>query len=366
MTKRFNICFFLFVLFLWGNPLSVFGSDIPEELAITNETIAADTTRTANRSISAGPRVTVPSQTNVYFHVLKPSGEIRLQPGFQVEEGAVFRAYLGKVPDNLPEPTGPCPEFVNGVITVSPGQNTTPRNVRIWMSEKADTLDGPLVFYWHGTGSPPDEAIIGLGQETIEAILAEGGIVAAPYHDPAAGEFPWFLTTYPINTQEDDLRVADEILACACEKIGIDTARIHSIGFSAGGLHTALMGFLRSNYIASVATYSGGIRDAASPLPNPNPANRFAAMILHGGPADVVFISFQQASESYRDLLVGEGHFAILCNHGMGHVIPTGARASVWRFFQDHRYEFDPSIYQTALPQGFPEYCSPCLQTPMR
>lgn len=341
--------------------ISTFGicGDVQDDVTITNENISADTTRTANRSISAGPEVTVGENANVYFHVIDDDGSITLKPNFSVAAGSTFRAYTAKVPENLPQSTGTCPDFVNGVITVSPAQNNTPRKIRIWMSEKTNTLDGPLVFYWHGTGGSPDEAITGLGEDTIAAILAEGGIVAAPYHDPEAGEFPWFLTTYPLNDREDDLRVADEILACADEKIGIDSARIHSLGFSAGGLHTAQMSFRRSSYIASVATYSGGIRDNATP-PNQYPANKFPAMILHGGITDVVFISFQKASESYRDLLVSKGHFAILCNHGMGHTIPTNARVSVWRFFQDHRYGFDPSIYQSTLPAGFLEYCSPC------
>lgn len=359
VKAHFATLFLLLLLFAGTRPLSVFGKDVPEELSITHETISSDTTRSAKRSISAGPGVAIQNGSNVYFHVLNPSGEIQLQPGFHAESGITFRAYLGKVPDTLPEPTGPCPDFVDGVITVSPAQNKIPRKVRVWMSEKANTLDGPLVFYWHGTGSSPDEAVIGLGEDTITAILAEGGIVAAPYHDPEAVQFPWFLTTYPLNSREDDLRVADEILACACEKIGIDTARIHSMGFSAGGLHTAQMSFRRSGYIASVATYSGGIRVFTSLPPNPYPANKFAAMIFHGGATDVMIIQFQQASECYRDVLVDEGHFAILCDHGMGHVIPTGARGSVWRFFQDHRYGFNPSIYQSTLPTDFPEYCSP-------
>jgi len=331
--------------------------DVQNDVTITNENISTDTTRTANKSISAGPEVTVGGNASVYFHVINSDGSITLNPNFSVVAGSALRVYIAKVPTNLPQSTGTCPDFIEGVISVSPAGNSQARNVKIWASDAANRLDGPIVFYWHGTGSSPDEALTGLGIDTIDAIKAEGGIVAAPYHDPDAGIYPWFLTTYPLQTREDDLRVADEILTCAIEKIGIDTSRIHSIGMSAGGLQTAQLSFRRSNYIASVATYSGGIISCDYPPPNQDPSNRFAAMILHGGDSDIVLISFKKASECYKNLLIANGNFAFMCDHGEGHTIPSGVQDDIWQFFRDHRYGFDPSIYESGLPSDFPSYC---------
>ncbi len=331
--------------------------DVQDDVVITNESISTDTTRTANKSINAGPGVPVGGNATVYFHVINNDGSITLKPNFSVAAGNTFRAYIGKVPPNLPQPTGICPDFTEGVITVSPAGNSEPRNVKIWISDAANTLDGPIVFYWHGTGGSPDEALTGLGSDTIDAIKAAGGIVAAPYHDPGAGTYPWFLTTYPLQVREDDLRVADEILACALEKIGIDTGRIHSIGTSAGGLQTSQFSFRRSNYIASVVTYSGGIWACNFPPPNQDPSNKFAAMIFHGGVNDIVIISFKAASECYKNLLTTNGNFAFICDHGKGHTIPSGVQNDVWQFFQDNRYGFDPSIYESGLPADFPSYC---------
>ena len=229
-----------------------------------------------------------------------------------------------------------------------------PRDVQIWISDAAKTLDGPLIFYWHGTGSSPVvEPPYGIGGANVAAIKDQGGIIAAPYHDPAAGQFPWFLTggTGP----EDDLRVADEILACAIEKVGVDTRHIHSMGMSAGGLNTTQMSYRRSGYLASVVTYSGGLLGMP---PNQDPSNKFAAMIFHGGATDMVVIGFQAVSEAYRDNLKGSGHFAFICDHGMGHSIPTDAVDSVRRFFEDHPYGTDPSPYVSGLPAGFPSYCA--------
>ncbi|MCP4676168.1 MAG: hypothetical protein GY854_11805 [Deltaproteobacteria bacterium] len=258
----------------------------------------------------------------------------------------------GLKPTDLPTPTGTCPDFKAGDVTFSPA-NIQERKVRIWMSDAANTKDGPLVFYWHGTGSNPNmEVPGGLGNQVMNQIKAEGGIIAAPYHDTAAGQFPWFLVT---GNRTDDLLVADEVLACAIEKLGMDTRRIYTLGMSAGGLHTAQMSFRRSNYIAGAVTYSGGI-SYGNP-PNKDPDNKFAAMIFHGGPDDVVVISFQQASNTYKTKLENGGHFAFICNHGNGHNIPFAATGSVWQFFQDHPYGTDPSPYESSLPNGFPDYC---------
>lgn len=259
----------------------------------------------------------------------------------------------GRMPDPrfIPRPNGDCPQFSEGRLEFR--AQGARRDVQIWMSaDAARAQDGPLVFYWHGTGSSPMEAQFGLGAAAISAIKAAGGIVAAPYHDDEAGTWPWFLVS---GNQDDDLRVADEVLACAIERVGVDLRRIHSIGMSAGGIQTVQMSYRRSGYLASVAVYSGG---QAAMIPSQDPMNKFAAMIFHGGPTDVVAnFPFQMASERYRNNLTNAGHFAVLCNHGMGHRIPM-AQPSVARFFQDHPFGVTPAPYAGGLPQGFPAYCS--------
>jgi poly(3-hydroxybutyrate) depolymerase len=258
----------------------------------------------------------------------------------------------GPHPTDLPEPQGECPDFVDGTITVQPSVGA--RDVRLWISSAADNLDGPLVFYWHGTGSSPQEVQWGLGSSTVDAILDMGGMVVAPTSDPDSGQWPWFLVS---GNREDDLLVADEVLACAIEKVGVDTRRIHTLGMSAGGLHTAQMSLRRSNYIASAVPYSGGI--IYGNPPNADPSNKFAAMIFHGGETDVVAgADFEDASNNYRDILTQNGNFAFICNHGEGHTIPQDALPSVWQFLQDHPFGTDPPPYAGGLPQGFPTYCT--------
>ncbi|NMO15197.1 hypothetical protein HPC49_01330 [Pyxidicoccus fallax] len=254
-------------------------------------------------------------------------------------------------PAFIPKPTGTCPEFQEGTLTFRPA-GIPARSVRIWMSDAARTLDGPLIFYWHGTGSSPTEATTGLGTAQIEAIKAQGGIVVAPSRDPAAGTFPWFYVSS--TSRDDDFRVADEVLACAIQKVGVNVSRIHSMGMSAGGLNTTQMSYRRSGYIASVATYSGG---RSSTIPTQDPTNKFAAMIFHGGPSDQVIINFQTVSTNYYNDLKSKSQFAMICNHGRGHSIPTDARAAVWQFFQAHPFGTVPSPYAGGLPSTMPSYC---------
>jgi poly(3-hydroxybutyrate) depolymerase len=253
----------------------------------------------------------------------------------------------------LPAPSGACPTFEQGKITVSPDGKA--RDVQIWMSDAAATLDGPLVFYWHGTGSSPVlEPPIGIGADQIKAITDLGGIVAAPFHDPAAGQFPWFLTGG--SGPEDDLRVADEVLACAMQSVGVDLRRIHTMGMSAGGLQTVQMSWRRSGYVASVVVYSGG--QILSP-PDQDPENLFPAMIFYGGDSDAFgTFKFTPPSKAYKNALTTDGHFAFLCNHGTGHKIPYADVASSWRFLSDHPFGTNPSSYANGLPAEMPAYCS--------
>jgi poly(3-hydroxybutyrate) depolymerase len=250
--------------------------------------------------------------------------------------------------------TGTCPDFsASGRITLQPA-GIPERDVMLWISEAAQTLDGPVIFYWHGAGSRPEEATYGLGQDTIDAVLALGGMVIAPYRDPASGTFPWYLTT---GTQTDDLLVADEALACAIEQVGVDTQRIHAAGMSAGGLHTSQMAIRRASYLASVVVYSGGLIVERRP-PTDEPNNRLAVLMFHGGPEDIVAINFKDASERFWRVLTERGYFAAICDHGRGHTIPTDARGSVWRFLQDHPYGAYPSPYVDALPADFYPACA--------
>ncbi len=244
----------------------------------------------------------------------------------------------------LPTPTGQCPTFVNGTVNMQAGGVN--RSVRIFMDPAAaQAQDGPLVFYFYGTGGNPEQAVSSLGDANIRRITAAGGIVVAPRHING-GTFPWILAG------DTDLPLVDQVVACAKSGIGIDGNRIHVTGFSAGGMYAGILSLQRSSYIASAATISGG---SAGPYQDPN--NKFAAMIIHGGPSDQVIVNFEQQSLAYRNQLVADGHFAFICNHGGGHRVPSGIGTHIVQFFFDHPFGTTPSPYAGGLPSGFPSYC---------
>ncbi len=253
----------------------------------------------------------------------------------------------------IPHPTGACPPIIDVDVVFAPA-GITPRAVHL--SLDATAARGPLILYWHATGSQPSEAAYSLGAAAA-GFVAAGGVVAAPYSDPAAGQFEWFIVNQ--RTDQDDFLLADEIVACLAQAGRIDTSHVHSWGMSAGALQTTGMSFLRSSYMASVATYSGGVPPQFTPPPL-DPDNLFAAMIFDGGPTDTAFsVDFQAASETYRSLLNAAGHFTTICNHGGGHSIPRSAAPSVLTFFADNGFGAWPSPYVAAgLPAGFPAYCS--------
>ena len=251
----------------------------------------------------------------------------------------------------LPKAAGACPEFAPGKVTFSPAAGG--RDVQLWMTDAATSMDGPLVFFWHGVGGSPTDATYAFGKAVIDEITAMGGVVAAPFHDPAAGQFPWYLTLG--GTNETDLLVMDEVLACAIEKVGVDMRRIHSAGFSAGAMNTTQVGWRRSGYIASVVTFSGA--QLGNNVPDQDPTNLFPAMVIHGGPKDVVIINFMDNSIKYADALKEAGHFAFLCNHGKEHTIPSDIRGPAWQFLKDHPFGQQPEPYLNGLPASFPAYC---------
>jgi len=257
----------------------------------------------------------------------------------------------GPSPKKLPKATEPCPKFVDGDMMF------IGRKVRIWVDPDAKKKGpGPVIFYWHGTGSNPGfEAPLGLGpalQDTVDA----GGVVAGFYSEPGGacadctgygtGNSVWF---------QGDFRTADEILACAIEQLNVDTRRIHTAGMSAGGLQVSAMVYARSSYLASAVSYSGGKLFVTKWQDD---TNKLPVMFTHGGPTDKVTLGFQALTEGMADELVARGDFVIVCDHGMGHRIPPDvAGGPTAEFFAAHPFGGTPEPYAEGLPGTFPDFC---------
>jgi predicted esterase len=291
--------------------------------------------------------------TTVACNHAAPGGQptVDAEPEPEPADAAADPAPVAKRPA-IPEPTGPCPPIVDGDVEVAPA-GIPARRVRLALDPAATPpiAAAPLVLYWHATGSNPREPELAFNT-ALAPFTAAGGIVAAPASDPLAGLFEWY--TVNGSPRQDDALIADEVVGCLVRAGRVDPLRIHSIGMSAGGLETTVLGFTRSTYLASVVTFSGGLAPILDPV-TADPDNRFAALIFDGGPTDFVFgVDFEAASERYRDRLVAEGHFAARCNHRGGHQIPLDAAAGVLAFFAANPYGAWPS---PELPSTVPDYC---------
>ena len=149
----------------------------------------------------------------------------------------------------IPPVPATCPTFVSGT-GVSYGGLT---GIALTVGPKSQGT-GPLVFYWHGTGSSAGEYTL-MGAAVVNEIKAQGGIIVSPQAGTGTGGDCSGTAIF----SKDDFKAADQIVACAVRDYGIDPHRIYATGCSAGGLQSGCMAELRSGYIAAAATNSGGI-----------------------------------------------------------------------------------------------------------
>jgi poly(3-hydroxybutyrate) depolymerase len=219
-------------------------------------------------------------------------------------------------------------------------------------------VGGPLILYWHGTGSSPG-AEVPVAFDTA-AVGAAGGMIvgftaSSRTGTPTGntGDNVWY---------QSDAAFADQVVACAIQQSRIDSRRIHTAGYSAGGLQTVYMWFACSGYLASVISYSGGdatinkvaMQDASHPP---------AAIAAHGAMgSDTFILDFAQASATWETTdIKPAGGFSIDCDDGGNHTAFFTTRAPnlkpvSFQFFKDHPYGVRPEPY-AALPSGFPSYC---------
>jgi predicted esterase len=237
----------------------------------------------------------------------------------------------------LPTPTAPCPAFRDGTVRFR--VRGSEREVVLIFSDAALTVASPLVFFWYGTDGDVTQ-FTNAYADVLDAMKARGIVVASPKH--VGGGFPW------IGGKDEDLELMDEVVGCANAALGLDARRIHSIGFSAGGLFNTDVAYKRAAYVASIASYSGGLE--GTPPRAQRPEHKFAALLVHGGAADSVFINFKASTERLKARLDGDGHMAIVCDHASGHVMPKSLAEAVVQFFADHPYGRMPSPYERGLP----------------
>jgi predicted esterase len=254
--------------------------------------------------------------------------------------------------------SGTCPTFSAGsgaAITVTASPGTIQADV--WGGSKSTGTGGPLILYWHGTGSSPSGEIP-IAFNTSQ-VAADGGLIVGFVSSSRTGtttgdtgDAVWY---------QSDASFADQVVACAIQNYNIDPHRIYTAGYSAGGLQTVYMWYARSGYLASVISYSGGdatINDA----PKQDPSNLPPAIVAHGASgSDTFVLDFAMTSATWESEISAAGGFYIDCNDGGSHLSFFQTRAPnlepvAYAFFKAHPFGIKPEPY-TTLPSGFPAYC---------
>jgi hypothetical protein len=278
--------------------------------------------------------------------------------GPRADSGPSYKHSCPNPPVKLPTPTELCP--VLQTTYNSDYTSSTPITIK---GKQADIIVGtkptpdsivPFYIYWHGfLGTPTLDIVAGALTPSFNSrVLEEGAVVVGLYGD-ATGSGGTIILQFDYG----HLAAADELLACAIQQLNVDICRIHTSGFSMGGLMATQMSYLRSNYLASIVSYSGGFRSAAPA--DQNPANKLAAMLVYGGSSDVYPpFNFQNTTFNFFNDLKANGHFPVICNHDSGHDVPASIGAAAWQFLRDHPYGVDPEPYAGGLPPMFPSYCS--------
>ncbi len=250
----------------------------------------------------------------------------------------------------LPKVTGTCPALNSGYATVN---GTT---VQLSVGSKP----GPVLFYWHGTGGSPSEVEQGVPGAT-SAVRSNGGLVASFGDTNGKGDLTGNAVWYT-----GDIESADQILACAIQKGIVDTGRIYTAGYSAGGLQAGTMLLQRSQYIAAAIVYSGGpplggLVPGGTSFSDPS---HIPAMIgAHGAQgSDWLVLDFYDGTNLLGDTVKKAGGYAMDCDDGGDHAIAwistrAGVGGQAMKFFQDHPYNTKPSPYAGAVPAGYPRYC---------
>jgi dienelactone hydrolase len=244
----------------------------------------------------------------------------------------------------LPKVNGTCPELKDGTMTLMG------TSFELWVGSKP----GPMYLYWHATTQHANEVERAFPKATADT-KTKGGMVAS------------FETTNSKGTNTGnnvwytgDFEAADQIVACGIEKGLIDTSRIYTGGYSAGGIQACAMVTTHGAYLAAAICYSGS---AAVLRGTPKDKGNLPPVLLpHGAPgSDVLILDMAQQSVAWEADYTAAGGFTIDCMDGGDHIASASTRMGLdghaMEFLDAHPYGINPMPYAAGLPAGWPSYC---------
>jgi predicted esterase len=270
-------------------------------------------------------------------------------------------------PPTLPPPDARCPrEFYPGVTmtTLSSGRQF----ILVGPSNPGANERFPVAFLYHPLGGSAQSFLNGgILQKLVEA----NRFLAVLPVSQRSGLLPW-PAALPIRLPfvNDQGRMAeeaqffDDMLMCIGGHINVNTDCVGVGGISAGALWADQLAGLRSQYLSSLVSVSGGFIASYFEM-----AHKLPAMVIWGGLADSCagLVSFDAASRNLESVLAQSNQFTVECIHNCGHAAPPVDTPNgnpfqpILDFFLDHPYWLDPgaSPYRDAgsLPSSFPTWC---------
>lgn len=246
-----------------------------------------------------------------------------------------------------------------------------------WPAQVEEGGPWPVVFNWHGLGDTAQSMSLLIASLVDDAEFPFIGVTPEDTNFSILS-VPMDWDTFSVDEATNlEARLFDEVLACLDARFGVDPEHIHSVGFSLGGIVTDMLGVVRGERLASIASYSGayfsnpentgalGMLGGFVDWPTPQHGNPYAQMVMHGGSQDtystgLVVLHFDQFAANDQVYLNAMGHDVVLCDHGGGHTAPAAGMmpAQVIQFFRDHPLGTTPSPYASGLPGGFSAACS--------
>ena len=221
----------------------------------------------------------------------------------------------------------------------------------------------PIVFNWHGYGDTAANMRTLIQHLVNNETFPFIGITV----EDSNMLFDWDIldATDPKNRE---VLFFDAMIEELDKCFGVDYNHIHTTGFSFGGVISNMLGVVRGDMIASIATCSGGYAcNTANGFPTHiaswpplTTGNKYAELRLHGGILDNMVLPFGTYGDNDRVYLRENGHDVVGCKHddlhnrGFLHM----DSANFIKFFEDHPLGTEVSPYNSeGLPEEFPDIC---------
>ncbi|MCA9668671.1 MAG: hypothetical protein KC503_23925 [Myxococcales bacterium] len=239
----------------------------------------------------------------------------------------------------------------------------------------------PLIFMWHWLGGSADKMLTRVevqnaaDQQRFIAVIpeAKGDLKLLGLRD-----LPWPITVDSANQarRDEEHTFFDDMLACVSKQFAINRECVAGFGVSAGALYVAQLASVRSFYLSSFISASGGVAGPGNGvlnnllLPWTKAQRALPALVLWGGPKDTcVLTDFDGASKNLEKALAADGHFILECVHNCDHSVPPFAApapgmtafAPLWDFVLRHPYWLatGTSPLSSSLPPLYPSWCAP-------